>query len=118
MRFVPVNPIPAFGITDHFRLGLPQRWRVDDVAMAAIIHAVQLAVLNHRRVPAGVALPGLVEFQGDFAGHGVMQLQRELAVQSLRQRIVDEEFPARTQLDRLGPVGRGGQYQAEDECRQ
>ena len=71
--------------------------RVDDVR-SAIVHAVEIAVLQHGGVSAGIALPGLVARERDFSGDGSMK-RAARTVQRVNQEVVYEELTAITDVD-------------------
>ena len=59
----PMDAVAALGVANHFGmdvLTLPRR--VDDVR-SAIVHAVEIAILKHGGITAGIALPRLVAFE-------------------------------------------------------
>ena len=70
---------------------------------AAVIHQDFASVLDHREIGAGLALPGLVGGENDFTFYRLVQFQRDTVF--LRDQVlVDEEFPAWPQIDRLGSL--------------
>ena len=102
VRLHPMNAVLALRVADDFRLSLPQRRRVDDVAMASVIHPINIFVLKDGRISAGIPFPRLLKRDCDFARCRMMQSQFGLPIEPLKQRLIDEKFPPRTDVDRIG----------------
>jgi hypothetical protein len=76
--------------------------------MSAIVHAVEVAILNDGGVPAGTPFPGFVEQEGDFLRSGVVEFEGCRPGEVLDKSGIDEQFPAGTDVDRLG----GGEWES------
>ena len=95
----PMDAVTAFGIADDFGVRGFAGLRV--VVRSPVVHPVPIAVLKDRVVGARVAFPRLVRHQHDFLRRGFLQHLPRIAAQLADQVVVDEQFPLRTDVDRL-----------------
>ena len=111
-----MNAVAALGVTDDFRLSLPQRRRVDDVTMASVVHPIDVAVLEYGRITAGIPFPRLLKRDRDFARRRMVQPQFGSPIEPLDQCLIDEQFPPRADVNRFGgdDTDRHG-YRKKDE---
>ena len=116
VRLHPMNAVAALGVTDDFRLSLPQRRRVDDVTMASVVHPIDVAVLEYGRITAGIPFPRLLKRDRDFARRRMVQPQFGSPIEPLDQCLIDEQFPPRADVNRFGgdDTDRHG-YRKKDE---
>ena len=77
LRAAPVDAVVALDVTEKVRVDGPGLGRLAPVPIVPgmVIHAVELAVLEHARVATGVSFPGSVGREHDFLRHGRMELQ-------------------------------------------
>ena len=94
----PLHAVAAFGVTDDFGV---RRFAILDL-QTAVIHAVQVAVLKDREVETTTSFPRFVGHQNDFPRNGFLNDQRGTATQPFDEIVISEQFPPRTDVDRLG----------------
>ena len=101
----PMDAVVAFHITEEPGVVGPGLGRLASVPIVpgVVVHAVQLAVLEHARVATGVSFPGGVGLEHDFLRHGLMELQPSPAGKLFHEEIVHQQFAAIA--DRDGGAG-------------
>ena len=96
----PLDAVAAFGIGDHQGMD-GVRAAVARHLPRMVVHPVLVAVLKDRDVSAAAAFPRLVERHRDLAPHRFVHLEFDL-VHRVDQIVVDEQFAARANVDRVG----------------
>src|SRR4051812_37079808 len=72
LRFRPMDAVLAFGIARDLAVRLPLGGFIP--MRAAIVHAIQAAVIEEAIIGRRVPFPGLVADERDFLRHGLLQL--------------------------------------------
>ena len=105
-----MDAVGTLGVTDDFSMSvLALAPCVDDVR-PAIVHAVEIAVLNNGRVVAGVAFPRLGSFERNFTSDRTVEDAAGPA-KPVDQIVVHEQLAPFGDVDRVIP-GAGQQEAA------
>ena len=91
-RLTPVEPVVALRVAQHPRVWLPRLGWLAAVLVVAptVVHPVEIAVLEHRLIPARIPAPRLVRAQHHFSAHWPMQLQSRLPAHAVDEELVHE----------------------------
>ena len=101
LRLRPTHAVRAFGITIDVARVRPVLAAKIGIVAAAVVHAVFVAVLEHRDVVGRVPFPRLVGLQRDLARRRRMQPQIGAARESFDERVVHEQLAPRADTHRL-----------------
>ena len=106
----PVNAVPALGVADKGPVGF-HRHRFVRRMGAAVVHAVEIAILKQRVVSGGVSLPRFIAGDDDLARLGLVQLQLHV-LHALNEKVIDEQLPTGAEVNGICG-GNGGPEKAD-----
>ena len=95
-----MNAVVTLGVTDVIRVRLHRIGGIKLPVSPLIPHAVFAFVGDDAEVDARVAFPRLIAGENDFLRLGVLQLEPNV-VEFIDQKIIDEQFAPRPDIDRF-----------------